>query len=117
GVPKPTEKRRTLTPQRRATQKWPSSWKVTSTPSATSVPNSMYSPLTADPPLRTLASWLATVTLDPLHGKDARLLVDRQHGIQRIHRQHRDITEHRLDQLGNRGKADTVLQEGCDRHF
>jgi hypothetical protein len=34
-LPNPTEKRSTFTPQRRATQKWPNSWKVTSTPSAT----------------------------------------------------------------------------------
>src|SRR5512135_371494 len=33
--PKPTEKRRTLTPNQRATMKWPSSWKTTSTPSTT----------------------------------------------------------------------------------
>ena len=31
------EKRSTLTPQRRATQKWPNSWMVTSTPSVTAV--------------------------------------------------------------------------------
>src|SRR5690606_31012033 len=117
GVPKPTEKRKTLTPQRRATQKCPNSWKVTSTPSATRVPNSMYSPLTVDPPLRTFASWPATVTLDPLHGKDARLLVDRLHSLQRIDRNHDDIAEHRLDQLGNRRKADTLLQKSCNCHF
>src|SRR6476661_4849833 len=35
GRPKPTEKRSTRTPLRRATQKWPNSWKVTSTPRLT----------------------------------------------------------------------------------
>src|SRR6476646_6545432 len=35
GRPKPTEKRNTRTPLRRATQKWPNSWKVTSTPRLT----------------------------------------------------------------------------------
>src|SRR5690606_4305160 len=35
GRPNPTENRRTFTPLRRATQKWPNSWKVTSTPRLT----------------------------------------------------------------------------------
>src|SRR5690606_30682560 len=117
GVPKPTEKRRTFTPQRRATQKCPNSWKVTSTPSATRVPNSMYSPLTADPPLRTFASWLATVTLDPLRGKNACLPVDRQHRLQRIDRQHGDVAQHRLNQVSDGGEADALLQEGSHRHL
>src|ERR1700749_8435 len=36
GLPNPIENRRTFTPKRRATQKWPNSWNVTSTPSVTS---------------------------------------------------------------------------------
>ena len=39
GLPKPTENRSTLTPQRRATQKWPYSWKVTRMPRVTSNAN------------------------------------------------------------------------------
>ena len=39
GLPNPTEKRSTLTPQRRATQKWPYSWKVTRIPRVTSNAN------------------------------------------------------------------------------
>ena len=35
GLPKPTEKRSTLKPRRRATQKWPNSCTVTSRPTAT----------------------------------------------------------------------------------
>src|SRR6476646_4802630 len=35
GRPNPTENRRTLTPNRRATQKCPNSWNVTSTPRLT----------------------------------------------------------------------------------
>src|SRR5580704_9275369 len=34
GLPKPTEKRSTLNPRRRATQKWPNSWITTRKPTA-----------------------------------------------------------------------------------
>src|SRR5690606_36973879 len=117
--PKPMEKRSTLTPQRRATQKWPYSWMVTSSPSATTVAsrvNNRSISASLDKLHRTDYA-CSTAIAQPLLGTFARLPVSQQHLGELGHRLGSETVKRVLDDNRDIGEANALVKEGLHRDF
>src|SRR5690554_686155 len=117
GLPKPTEKRSTLTPQRLATQKWPNSWKVISRPSTTMTARMFWiRPKSLSSRNRVgLAS--VSAARQPGLGGAARPGIGVQHGLEVAHGLDRLGITHSRDQLGDGGEAEPSGQKGLHRHL